>query len=1030
MLYKKNCVRTLTDELFKNPTSEYRGTPFWGWNAQLEKNQLLRQIEYLKSMGFGGFHMHSRTGLTTKYLGDDFMDIVKACCEKAEQENMLAWLYDEDRWSSGPAGGIVTKNKQFRRKRLMLFPEDKGWDTPKAEALPIGEPYLLAVYDIMLDSDGFLSKYRRIQKDEEAIGTKWYAYCVNEKESPWFNYQTYIDAMDAEAVGKFIEVTHERYKAVIGDRFGNSVPAIFTDEPNANHETTMFAPTPDYQGRMVFTWTRFFEENYQKAYGEDFLDKLPELAWKKKDGTDSLTKYRYFDFVAEQFANNFTKQIGDWCDQNHLQFTGHFLREPDLSMQAIACGETMRNYGKMGIPGIDILCAAREFTTAKQAQSCAHQYGKEGVLSELYGVNNWDYDFRGHKMEGDWQAALGVTVRVPHLAWQSMKGEAKRDYPASISYQSPWYQEYSYIEDHFARVNTALTRGTPIVKIGVIHPIESYWISSGPISQASVQISALENNFNNVTQWLIKNHLDFDFICESTILELFDKNAPRSIGQMTYDAIVIPGCLTLRSSTLDYLANFLENGGEVIFMGGCPTHIDGIKNDGVSVLFDHCTQISFDSASLQAALEGTREIRILHKQGNNENRLIYNYRQDNDCRWLFIACCDDFGASEYNLPQRDVIYPEPLTILVKGTFIPTHYDTVTGEKKALSYVHKNGTTVISYPFAVCESILIKLAEITDVAEATATELSLIKEFSIKRPVSYALSEPNVLLLDHAEYRYDDGPWQESEEILRISRNFRNLLGYKSDQTQPYAVEIAPETHSVSLRFSVQSAIEIPNARLAVEDAEKVEIIFNGQKVENHIAGYFTDESIQTIPLPVIQPGENSLELRFPYGERTNIEWCYILGNFGVHVMGCEKLLTKRQEKLGFGSVTSQGLPFYGANIHYTFDVELESNGAIEVEASYYRGSLIAVSLDGKRAGRIVFPPYRLRIENVPKGKHTVTLTLFGNRYNSFGALHHINEGARWISPSAWRTQGDNWSYEYQLRRFGILKSPIIRIYSK
>jgi hypothetical protein len=62
------------------------------------------------------------------------------------------------------------------------------------------------------------------------------------------------------------------------------------------------------------------------------------------------------------------------------------------------------------------------------------------MLSELYGVTNWDYDFRGHKSQGDWQACLGVTVRVPHLAWQTMKGEGKRDYPASIFYQSPRYK--------------------------------------------------------------------------------------------------------------------------------------------------------------------------------------------------------------------------------------------------------------------------------------------------------------------------------------------------------------------------------------------------------------------------------------------------------------------------------------------------------------------------------------------------------------------------------------------------------------
>lgn len=1028
MLYQKSTTDSLSIDLFQNPTAEYRGTPFWSWNTKLEKDQLLRQIDQLKSMGFGGFHMHSRSGLATEYLSDEFMEMIKACCDKAEQENMLAWLYDEDRWPSGFAGGLVTKHKPFRRKRLMLFPEDQGWNTPKAEALETGEPYLLGVYDVILDSDGFLAQYRRIAKDAPGEGVKWYAYSVNENEDPWYNYQAYVDTMNPEAMAEFIKITYERYKEIIGDRFDTSVPAIFTDEPNANNDSNMFLPVPEHQGRMAFTWSRFFEETYQATYGEDILDKLPELAWRKKDGSDSLTKYRFFDFVAEEFSKNFTGQIGKWCKENGILFTGHLLAEPELTRQSITCGEAMRNYGKMDIPGIDILCDIHEYTTAKQTQSVVHQYGKEGMLSELYGVTNWDFDFRGHKLQGDWQAALGVTVRVPHLAWLSMKGEAKRDYPAAIGYQSPWYQEYSYIEDHYARLNTVLTRGKPIVKIGVIHPIESYWISAGPVSQTGTQVRSLEDNFKNITEWLIKNHLDFDFICESTIPALSCEDKPRSVGEMTYDAIVVPGCLTLRTSTADYLDRFQHSGGTVIFMGGYPTHLDGIKNDNAPALFEKYEQISFDCSKLQAALEAHRAVRILHKSGNIDNRLIYNYRQDADCRWLFIACCDEFGADSHNPAQRDVIYDETTTIIVKGSFIPTHYDTVSGEIKPLSYVHKGGNTVITYPFAVCESLLIKLSDHAEAVAAETHEMTLVKEYTFKRAVDYALSEPNVLLLDQAEYRYDNGPWQESEEILRISRNFRNQLGFKSDQTQPYAVELAPAVHSVSLRFCVESAIEIEGAQLAVEDAEQVAITFNGQAMENHITGYFTDESIQTIPLPVIRAGENTLELTFPYGERTNIEWCYILGDFGVYVAGCEKQLVKRPDKLGFSSVTAQCLPFYGANIDYSFDVELESDGAIEIETTYYRGSLIAVSLDGNRTGRIVSPPYRLKMEGVQKGKHTVTLTLFGNRFNSFGALHHIKEGHRWFGPNAWRTKGDNWSYEYQLRRFGILKSPIVRIY--
>ena len=150
-----------------------------------------------------------------------------------------------------------------------------------------------------------------------------------------------------------------------------------------------------------------------------------------------------------------------------------------MSSQTRYVGEAMLSYAGFQIPGIDILCDRREFTTAKQAQSAVHQFDREAMASELYGVTNWDYDFRGHKLQGDWQAALGVTLRAPHLAWTSMEGEAKRDYPASIFYQSPWYQEYRMIEDYFARIASVMSRGKALVKIGVIHPIETCWLLWG-----------------------------------------------------------------------------------------------------------------------------------------------------------------------------------------------------------------------------------------------------------------------------------------------------------------------------------------------------------------------------------------------------------------------------------------------------------------------------------------------------------------------------------------------------------------------
>jgi len=1027
VLYKKNNSRNLDMELFKNPTCEYRGTPFWAWNGRLDREDLLWQIEQFKEMGFGGFHMHSRVGLATEYLSDEFMSMVKACCNKAEALNMLAWLYDEDKWPSGSAGGIVTKNKSLRTKSLELYPIDKKWNTPEDEAAQKGVPYLLGCYDITLDSNGYIENYSRIGYEDSARGDKWYAYCVSD---PLPYYFAYIDTMDRDAVAEFIRVTHERYKAVVGGKFNKSVPAIFTDEPCANISESLFIPTPEYKDRIKLTWTRFFEKKYTLKYKESFLDFLPELVWNKRDGSDSKIKYRYFDFIAEEFSRNFSQQIGDWCRENGLMMTGHYLHEPRLHHQAISCGEVMRNYGKMDIPGIDMLCDDRELTTAKQAQSAVHQYGKEGMLSELYGVTNWDFDFRGHKMQGDWQAALGVTVRVPHLAWMSMKGDAKRDYPASISYQSPWYKEYSYIENHFSRLNTVLTRGKPIVKIGVIHPIESYWISGGPVSQTSSAVDAIQNNFDNVTKWLLYNHLDFDFICESTLPELKNDERPLSIGEMRYDTIVVPGCITLRETTVEYLDSFRKNGGEVIFMGACPTHINGVRDNGCEDLFNKSISISFNSSELQSALESARTVRILNARGNNETNLIYNYRQDNDCRWLFIACAGDFDDNLSKRPKRDIVQSERLTITVEGECVPTEYDTLFGDVKYVEYTHKNGNTVIEYTFTPCNSVLFRLSDKEEIQADSVNAPKLVREYSIKKAVDYSLSEPNVLLLDQGEYRYDNGEWRESEEILRISRGFRSYLNFEEYPPQPYAVKDKPITHTLSLRFAVNSEIEVEGTLLALEDADIAKITFNGIQVPNEIKGYFTDKSIMTVALPPIKRGENVLEITFPFGEKTNVEWCYILGDFGVRLTGCEKTVVKRQEKLGFGDITPQTLPFYSANVNYSFDVNLEEDGMLEIEASHYRGALIAVMVDGAPEGRIVLPPYRLMLDDVKKGNHRITLTLFGNRNNSFGALHLVKEDERWYGPGTWRTEGANWCYEYKTKPLGIIKSPVIRIYKK
>ena len=89
--------------------AEYQSVPFWSWNDKLDKNILTQQIRWMKAQGIGGFFMHARGGLRTPYMSEEWMQCVDACVETANELEMQAWIYDENGWPSGFAGGKVTK---------------------------------------------------------------------------------------------------------------------------------------------------------------------------------------------------------------------------------------------------------------------------------------------------------------------------------------------------------------------------------------------------------------------------------------------------------------------------------------------------------------------------------------------------------------------------------------------------------------------------------------------------------------------------------------------------------------------------------------------------------------------------------------------------------------------------------------------------------------------------------------------------------------------------------------------------------
>jgi hypothetical protein len=1004
---------------FRNPPALHRGAPFWSWNTKLEQDKLLRQIGIFKEMGMGGVHIHCRTGLDTEYLGGEFMDCVKVSVEKAKELGLYVYLYDEDRYSSGYAGGLVTKDPSFRKRWIEWT---SSWD---------GTGELLASYQVAV-SDGFLTNYIREKAgiDGKTAGKRWFAVKRVAEADPWYNNQTEVDTLNPEATMRFIRLTHERYKECIGNEFGRAVPSIFTDEP----KFAVFVPLTDpVKGKSAqVPYTDDLPGSFEKEYGFNLFDKLPELFWNFPDNEIPLFRYQYRNHTANRFAESYAGILAGWCKENGIALTGHFMSEATLDGQAGSGGSIMRSLRFLDIPGMDLLCDGLEYLTAKQAQSIAHQYGRKRMMCEPYGVTNWDFDFKGHKMQGDWQAALGVTLRVHHHAWVSMAGEGKRDFPASIGYQSPWYQEYKVIEDHFARINVVMGQGNPLVKIAIIHPIESYWMAVGPIGQTYSLREELENDFSKLIEWSLLNFLDFDLIDEGVLPGLCGKGSfPLEAGKMAYEAVVVPPSVTLRKTTVRILNEFRSAGGLVISVGRQAAYLDGSK--AAETGLSPGMVIGMSKGAYLDALEPLRFMDIRFENGLRPDNLICRIQENGGERYVFIAHTVEKrhrGGSFDKWGEPALV--ETVYVSFKGLWEITLYDTLTGETSAPPSKTENNETLCAFDLSLNGSLLLGLSPVKEksvkagaVYEKTS---GLVLYCRLDEPEAVTAEEPNVLPLDMAQYQLDGGAWREKDDILHINTVLRDELSYPNWRglcPQPWT-DKTPDIrdHRLTLGYELELRAELKNLSLALENVEENRVIIDGREADREITGWYVDEDIKTIKLPDMGAGNHRVEIIVPYGKKAALEVCYLLGDFSVHTAGAGTWIEKRRKKINYGDAAAQGYSFYGGNLRY--DICFDADGReLILHLPRFSGALCSVWVDGKQAGRIMWAPNQLRLGKLKKGAHRLGIRVYGNRYNTFGQLHNCDPGYTWFGPSSWYTTGSRFSAEYQLKPFGLLTAPIL-----
>jgi hypothetical protein len=571
----------LTRENFTDPPLEMGIIPFWFWNGDLDYDEMAWQLREYHDKGVRSIFIHGRMGLKNGYLSDHWFDRVKFAVAEAKKIGIDTWIYDEMDWPSGTAERQVLKAYPHLAQRYLdlvalhidgpLFTFLEAQDSRYVNTGP-ADP--VAAYGVRTEQfyEGIretvdLNKNLSFENTIpwEAPAGKWTLMYFLEKEAPW-----YIDTLNPESTNRFLELTHEKYKAAVGEEFGKTVPGFYTDEP------AMYYFQVGLQNHVV-PWSRQMFKIFRQRRGYDLKPYLPAL-YTQMGAVTAQVRYDFYQTLTEQYEETYYKRIADWCHENDTLFTGHLLFEELLRLQARCEGNLFRYLRHMDVIGVDHLYPKigspqepSEHVALKIGSSAAHHFGSTRLLCESMGGTYWDCTLERMKWMANWEYVLGVNLFNNHGYHYSIEGERKRDWPPSQFYHHTWWEHYPQFTDYMARLSHLLSGGHHVAKILVLYPIASIWTNFVPQKQDAVS-RVIERDFNHLTDALLRLHYDFDYVDEEVLAEATVADGKVRIRDEEYDVLILPPLTHIKPSTYEQMRALVATGGSVIADTLLPMH--------------------------------------------------------------------------------------------------------------------------------------------------------------------------------------------------------------------------------------------------------------------------------------------------------------------------------------------------------------------------------------------------------------------------------------------------------------------------
>lgn len=535
---------------FSDPPASFGPTPFWMVNEGMNPAALEKSLKDLKAKGMAGVIIHPRTGLEVEYLSPEFWKGMDFIVETLEKLDLKGWIYDEYNWPSGAAGGILLRAHPEYRQRGLNYRIVKG-----RASVELAGP-LVSAFDPangmrqIRDQDGLRTfippegARRSLVFFEEPMTDGIFATSC----APWAREEAMmLDYLNPEAVGAFMELTHEEYARRYSRHFGKTILGVFTDEP---------------QNHRGLIWCSDLLNEFRSRAGYDLLPLMHHLAI---DSVEAVrTRLDYYRVASQLYKERYFDRVGRWCEERGLIFTGHLSEEDYPSVLPANHGSLFLPLSAMQMPGVDWLGIGYGMSDSatlgeapnlnpKMLSSVAHVMGRERCLVELWGGGGWEATPAKMKFSLDWMFGCGVNFINPHLAWVSAKGFRKRDFPPSFSKIEPWWERCGVLSKYIARLSRLLTRGAHRARILLLFPTLSMWAAHRGRGDPSAKYDAIIKGLVDTTDILLSHQHDFDYLFEEALDKYKISDGAVTTGIESFDTIVIPPDVVLQNPTAEWL---------------------------------------------------------------------------------------------------------------------------------------------------------------------------------------------------------------------------------------------------------------------------------------------------------------------------------------------------------------------------------------------------------------------------------------------------------------------------------------------